>query len=132
MKKILNNNQQGVAALLTIVIISAAVLIMAFTASLLGLGELDLGFTSQKGGEALSAADSCIEEALRRLRLDSNYSGGTLNVGNGSCIINITANGNDRTITAESTIGDYHKKIQAEATLSGSDTAINSWQELDN
>jgi len=121
-----------VAALLTIVIISAAVLIMAFSASLLGLGELDLGYTSQKGGEALSAADSCVEEALRRLRLDSDYSGGDLNVGQGSCIINITVNGSDRTITAESTVGEYHKKVQAEATLSGSDTAITSWQEMDN
>ena len=129
MKKSIKKNQSGIAALLTVVIVAAATLIMAYSASLLGLGELELGYTSQKGAEALSAADSCVEEALRRLRLDSNYSGGTLNVGNGSCIMNITANGNDRTIAAESTIGEYHKKIEAQIALSGNVITINSWEE---
>ncbi|MFH1661925.1 MAG: hypothetical protein ABIA02_02420 [Candidatus Falkowbacteria bacterium] len=124
------NNNRGMAALLTVVIIAAATLIMAFNASLLGLGELDMGYTSQKGAEASSIADGCVEEAMRRLRLDSNYSGGTLNIGSGSCIIGIVADGNNRTITVTGTAQEFHKKIQATATLSGSDTALNTWQEI--
>ena len=123
------NNQGGMAALLTIIIIAAATLIMAFNASLLGMGELDLGYSSQKGGEAVSVVSSCAEEAMRRLRSDSSYSGGTLNVGDGSCIINVESSGGDRTIYATSTVGSYHKKITVEATLSDSNTVINSWQE---
>lgn len=126
------SDQQGVAALLTVIIIAAATITMAFTASLLGLGELELGYISQKSSETLSVADSCAEDTLRRLRLDLNYSGGMLNVGDGSCIINITPDGDNRTIIVESVIEKYYKKIQVEATLSGSNTAINSWQELDN
>ena len=103
---------------------------MALNSSLLGLGELDLGYTKQKGGEASSIADACIEESLRRLRLDSNYSGGSLNINDNSCIINIQSSGNNRTITTTSTVDIYHKKIKVEATLSGSNTAINSWQEI--
>jgi len=123
-------NKQGIAALLTIVIISVAVLIMALSASSLGLGELELGYTSQKSGEALAVADSCTEEALRQLRLSASYTGGSFNVGDGSCIITVIASGTQRTITAESTVGDYHKKIQVTATLLGSETAINTWSEL--
>ncbi len=123
------NNQRGMAALLTIVIISAATLIMAFNASLLGLGELDLGYTAQKGSQALSVADSCVEEALRRLRLNSSYSGGTLSSGNGSCTVNVEASGSNRTITTTSTVDEFHKKIQVTATLAGSNTTINTWQE---
>ncbi len=127
------NCQSGVAALLTIIIVSAATLIMAYNASLLGLGELDMGYASQKGGEALSMADGCVEDAFWRLRLDSAYSGGNMTVSDGSCIINILANGNDRVISViASTTGDYYKKIEANITLS-SDTipliTINSWEE---
>jgi hypothetical protein len=124
-----NLNQKGVAALLTIVIIAAATLIMAFNSSLLGLGDLELGYTLQKGGEATSIADACIEETMRRLRLESDYSGGTLNIGENSCIINVESSGNNRTITTTSTVDIYHKKIKVTATLSDSNTTINTWQE---
>lgn len=134
MKKVLKNlqnDQRGIAAILTVLIVSAATLIMAFNSSLLGLGELDLGYTSQKAGEAMSVADSCVEESLRRLRLDSSYAGGSINVNVNSCVINIVAVGGSRTIVVESTVGEYHKKIQVEAVLSGRDVTINSWQEVD-
>ena len=124
------SNQQGMAALLTVVIIASATLIMAFNASLLGLGELDLGYTMAKGGKAMSVASACVEEAMRQLRFDPAYSGGSLNVGDGSCIISIGVNGNDRTIITIGTVDKYNKKIQATATLSGANTIINTWQEL--
>ncbi len=127
------NNQSGIAALLTIIIVSAATLIMAYNASLLGLGELDMGYASQKGGEALSLADGCAEDAFWRLRLNSGYSGGNLTMSGGSCIINVTANGNDRTIVATaSTTGNYYKKIRADVTLSADAIpliTVNSWEE---
>jgi len=135
MKKIFAKNQKtqkGIAALIVVLVISVSTLIMALNSSFLGLGELDLGYTSQKGGEALVLADSCVEETLRRLRIESNYSGGVLNIDDGSCIISIVVAGGDRTITVESDIDGYHKKIQVGATLSGRDIAVNFWQELDN
>lgn len=131
-------NQRGVAALLTIVIIAVATLIMAYSASMLGLGELDLGYTSQKGTEALSVADGCMEETLRRIRLDTNYGLGagsiSLLVSNGSCIINVVDLGsNQRRITITGTItdtsGDYNKKVEAELTLDSNIIAIDSWIE---
>lgn len=129
-------NQRGVAALLTIVIISTAALIMAYSASILGLGELEMGYDSQQGGEAFSAADGCMEEALRQLRIDTGYSGDSLNLSNGSCIISISGAGNDRIITVIGTVGDYNKKIETDITFSDSAITgvvitINSWQELD-
>lgn len=126
--------KSAVAALLTVIIISAVVLIMAYTASMLGLGELDLGYTSQKGAETLSVADGCIEETMRRIRLDTNYGVGageiSLTVSNGSCIIQVTdLGGNQRRITVVGTSGDYNKKIQTEITLDNNVISINSWEE---
>lgn len=124
------NNEKGMVALVTIIIVAAATLIMAFNASLLGIGELDLGYTSQKASEAMSVADSCAEEALRRLRFDSGYSGGSLNVGDGSCIIDIVNSGN-YIIIVDGSVGEYNKKIQLDVILNGSNTIIDSWQEVE-
>lgn len=68
------NPRSGFAALLAIVVIGAAALIMAYNASLLGLGELESGYTSQRGAEAFAIADGCMEEALRRLRINPSLS----------------------------------------------------------
>ena len=132
--KILNlKSQTGVAALLTIVIVGAATLIMAFSASILGLGELEMGYTSQQGAEAFAIADGCMEEALHRLRLDASYSGDSLNLGDGSCTITVETSGNNSTTTVTANINEeYYKKIQTAVMVSSGVVTINSWEELDN
>lgn len=130
-------NKKGVAAMVTVVIIGAAALLMAFSASMLGLGELEQGYVAQQGGEVFAAADGCLEEALRRLRLDDQYavsSTENLTLFNGSCTIDTTDLGsNQRRVVVKGTVGDYNKKIQIEITLSGAALniiTIDSWAEL--
>lgn len=130
-------SQSGIAALLTVLIISAAVLIMAVGASFLGLNELNMGYTFQKGGEAMALADGCLEEALLRLKRDNNYgiSAGDipLTLGQGSCIINITDLGfGQRRIQVQGKAGDFYKNIQAEASVNQEAVNITLWQELEN
>ena len=121
--------EDGIAALLTIVIIGAASLIMAYSASILSLGDLELGFDSQKGSQAFALADGCMEEAMRRLEIDDLYVGGTLSIGDNSCIIVISSSGSDRTILVTSEVDIYHKKIEAQVTLSSGELVLNSWEE---
>lgn len=130
------SNESGLAALLVIVIVAAAILLMSFSALLLGLGELDLGYTSQKGGEAFFVADGCLEETLGRIRSEPSYGIGeeiNLSVSNGLCIINVIDIGGDqRRITVLGKSGDYNKKIEAEISLSGNVITIDSWKEKEN
>jgi DNA/RNA endonuclease YhcR with UshA esterase domain len=131
------NNQHGIAAFLTIVIVAAASLIVAYSASIMGLGELDLGYTSQQGGEALSVADGCMEETMRRIRLSTSYGvgSGTINltVSNGSCTIDVTDLGSSkRRIIVVGTKGDYNKKIQLDLTLTGNVITVDAWEEAGN
>ena len=134
--KILNlQSQDGIVALLTIVIIATASLLVAYSASIMGLGELELGYYSQQGAEAFSVADGCMEEGLRRFRFDSGYSGGSLNLGDGSCIISVAGVGSTRIFTVTGTVGQYNKKIEAnlsftESVTTGVVITITSWQEL--
>ncbi|MDP2684255.1 MAG: hypothetical protein Q8P20_04305 [bacterium] len=127
-------NNKGAAALISVLIISAAALVIAFSSSLLGLGELDMGYTSQKSSEALSVADGCMEETFQRIKLNTTYGVGAgdinLTLGNGSCIIAVADLGSGgRTITISSNIGKFNKKIESDITITGSNITIDSWVE---
>ena len=124
------NNKAGIAALFTVIVIGSAALLMAYGAVMLGIGELEVGYTSSRGGEAFALADGCIDEALERLRVNGSYSGGILTLPNGKCDILVTPSGIQRTITVTSTINNtYYKKLQAVVTV-GSAITIDSWLEL--
>ncbi len=122
--------EKGIATLLIIVIIGAAVLIMAFSSSILGLGDLNMAYTAQKGKEAFYIADGCVEEALRRLKIDSLYTGDSLNLGSGSCIISIESAGDSRDILIIGEVDDYQKRLEINATISNGIISINSWEEI--
>ncbi len=127
--KIINNN--GIAALLVVVIVSAVTLIMSYGSLFLGLGEVEMSYINDRGKEAFFIADGCMEEALQRIKMDINYSGGSLNLGSGSCTINISGAGSGRTIVVIGSMGKYNKKIQSDITLSGNVITIDSWKELE-
>jgi hypothetical protein len=65
--------RRGAAALLLVLGVSAALLIMA--KSLADIGYLDLDtITSENCGDiALYSAETCVEEALRRIQLESGF-----------------------------------------------------------
>ena len=127
-------SQSGIAALLTVVIISAAVLIMARSASLSGINEIEIAYLSSESGEALAIAEGCAEETLRRLQIDSSYTASDviLSVGNGSCTINIAANGDERTITVLGNVRDYYKKIEVNTSLGSGQITIDNLREISN
>jgi hypothetical protein len=132
MLKNIVKSQSGLAALLIIVIIGAMALIMVKSASLLGIGEVNMAYTFEKGGETLIMTEGCAEETLRRFQLNSDYTASdfSLPIGNGQCTINTTADGDQRTITVLGNVADYYKKIQATATFNNGQITIDSWQEL--
>ena len=117
-KQPLAYDNNGAAALIVVVVIAVATLIMAVTASSLGLGELDQGYTGQQGAEAFAVADGCMEETFRLIRLDTSYgvASGSLNLTttNGSCTIEVSSSGSTRTITVKGTHTNYHVKLRAE------------------
>jgi uncharacterized protein YdiU (UPF0061 family) len=125
------NKRPGIALMIVIVIIGTAALIIALNASLLGLGELQFGYTSQQGSETLSLADGCVEETFRRLQLDRAYPGGSLTVDGGSCLIDIFVCGLNRIITVQSVIGAYHKSIRMDVDISSNnEILVTSWEEI--
>lgn len=124
------NNTDGAVLIITVVVLGVAALIMALNATLLGIGSLDLGYTSQQHSETVSLADACVEEALYRLRNNNSFSGATLSLGSGQCILSVTPSGLNRTIHVTATIDTITAVVVVESIL-GADTSITvtSWQE---
>lgn len=132
------SKNRGIAALMIIVILGSAALILAVSSSLLGLGELDNAVTREEGSEALVLTEGCLDESLRRTRLNVNYgltappSPIVLAVSNGSCTINVSANGSERTVSiVGNTSNNFYKKIEAKFSLSGNIVTLVSWVEKD-
>ncbi|MBI2052872.1 MAG: hypothetical protein HYT34_01355 [Candidatus Ryanbacteria bacterium] len=124
-------SRRGIAAILIIVVLGTASLLMALYASLLGIGDLNMGYAGEEGGKAFAIADGCLEETLRRIRLDVNYSGGTFPLEGGSCDILIAGIGSgSRTVTITGSINNYYKHIQAALTLTGNEITLTDWREL--
>jgi hypothetical protein len=124
----IKNNQQGMIALLTVIIISMAALTMVTTASLIGIDQLDMYYSADQGEEALILADGCLDDILRRIKLDpaslpADY---TLPLDNGFCIIGMP---NNSVISVAGHVGNYVKRLQANITIDGTKVILNNWQE---
>jgi hypothetical protein len=109
----------GFAALLTIVIVSGATLVAAFGATLAGLGELESGFVSQRGGAAQAYAEGCLEETLYRLKRDTGFNGMSTVGTYGACEVSVTGSGLSRTITVDASVdeGEYHAYLTVNVAL---------------
>lgn len=121
--------QQGFVVLLLILVIASVVFVIAYNAVLVGLRELEMGYTAHKGEEVHALAEGCIEETLRQFSFDSNYVGGDISVGNGTCTIVVTNDNGNKVVTVDAQVGKYYSTIEANVTISTSPYIINSWEE---
>jgi len=117
--------------MMMVIILAVGILIVSTTA-LIGMDDLEIGFSQEAGGQSLLAAESCAEEAMLRLSRSSSYTGGTLGVGESTCTITVTGTPcGSCTIDVASTRDNFTRNIQVGVTVSGSSVDITSWEEED-
>ncbi len=127
---ILKNNS-GAAALFIVLIISVVSFLIAKNISILGLGELDMSYTSSKEKGVFYLADSCLEDVLHRIQYDNFYTanGEILNLNNGSCIIDITANNSNRLVNIKAHKNNYYKNINVQAEILTNKIVLKNFRE---
>lgn len=132
------DKQQGAIALLTVLILMAASLVIIAGLSLRGIHSLTAVDIFRRGEEVGGGADGCAEEALRRLRDNAGYTGGTVTLGGTACTISVTDDGGgQRTIRVAGTRADVtrHLRVLAQVgtvVLSGRTVGtltLTSWEE---
>ncbi len=130
----IKKHQQGISLLIVIIIIGSALLIITTSALVVGLGERQIGYISQRGDEALALADGCLDEAKIRIRRNTSYGLGQgalpLSLANGSCTIQITDLGaNQRQIDSVSTVVEFTKHIRATIQINAGILTSLTWEE---
>ena len=126
--------ESGFIAFTSLLIISAAALAIAVSISFLGIGEAKSSLDFKKGQEVLKIAESGAEEALLRLRDNARYTDGTLNLGDGSCTINVSGSGSEKTIAISATIPgtpQYVRKLKVIAKRVGNSINLTGWEETE-
>lgn len=121
-------NQTGMAALLTIVIVGMATLTMVITSSLLGMDQLEMSYSRDKGREAFYLAESCLSDCLRKIKMNPGslpYSY-TLPADNGFCIINMLDN---NTISAVGQVENHTKRLRISIAVNGKKITVTDWRE---
>lgn len=130
---ILEKNSGGFIALISILIIGSIVLVISIGLSLRSVSETNMSLSQQQSNIALSLANLCAEQALMKLESVLNYSGSeTLNIDGNSCsILAITGSGNtNRTVTTQSAVAGYTRKVKAVVSQISPIMQITSWEEV--
>ncbi|TAN57948.1 hypothetical protein EPN15_02535, partial [Patescibacteria group bacterium] len=130
--------ESGQLALLSLLIIGAITLAAALSASFVSRTEIGRGFRASQASTAQAVAESCFEEALYRLKSDSAYEGGNVNIGDGNCSITIiNDDANTRSITVIGSLDKIRRKIEAKVQIapfqiiSRTEAVTDSWHQTD-
>lgn len=126
------NNQDGYIALIAVLIIVVATLAIGLSLNSLSIGETQSGLLAQQSIQSQSIADSCMNEAYQKLKFDGTYTGGSLNIGQGSCTITVVPTALDYLITVQSDVNNIITKIESNIILNGNNITLNSWQNIYN
>ncbi|GEM_PF-3709357 len=131
------NSKNGFVALVTLLLVSVSTLLAASTLLYLSGSESLQGFQSAESLAVLQIGDSCIEEALFRLKNSQTYSGGSIPIGDGSCDVALTGSGGSgstREIYASSSIitsiGSFTRRITASSTITANAAKISTTTDI--
>jgi hypothetical protein len=126
-----SKNNKGATMIITVAVILTAALIMAVSSVMSGLSEAEIGYLAIKTDYAQDIAESCADEALNQLRINSSFVANSLSLpmNEGSCILTITNNGSKRNIDVQGVLDKHQKKIMITANVDGSgNITIDSWK----
>ena len=126
------NAKRGYITLMSVLVVAAIGTAIAVSIISLGLGVSRSSFALEQSSHAKALANSCAEEALQQIRDSTSFTGtGSLSLAQGVCEYNvINDGGQNRTITASSTVGVIARKVKIIVDTINPTINISLWQEV--
>lgn len=118
-------------ALVTVLIFGAVAIIVITMGISLMVIQLQSGLQFSSGQEALSVAESGMENALIRLLRNPNYSGETLTFPGATATITVTGTAPNKTVTVVADTLYSVRTIQVTVIEQNGISEVSSWQELE-
>ena len=129
MKNNYNKHNQKGQALVTLLVFSTIAILVTGTAVAIALANLDSTTTSSLSTQAFTMAETGAENAIRSLLRNSNYSGETLNLNNGT--VTITVSGPEtKIITVEAELSSIKRTMQVTGSFENNIFTVTDWQEI--
>lgn len=122
----MKNNGQALISLLVFAVVGMIVVTGAVAVMIINMSTTT---TFALGDETYQLAEAGVENGILRFLRNSNYTGETLPIGNGSATITVSGNPTV-TITSEGVIGNDHRRLQVVGTYSNNIFTITSWTEI--
>jgi|GEM_PF-2737825 len=118
--------------LLVVIIIGAAGLAMSLSILNLGVGES--GLVQMRRGQSVAKwwAESCLANALIRLKEETDYQGETLSSNQQSCIINVSQSGEPwsrATVSVVAKLNDFQQSLSATVIRVDENWRLSVWRE---
>ena len=121
-----NQKGQALITLIIFVVVATTVIAGAVTATI--INSQTTGKLAQSE-ESLKIAEGGGDLAILKLLRNPNYSGETINLGNGTATITVTGSGT-KTIVSQGSEGNFVRKIQIVGTFTNNVFSVSSWSEI--
>ena len=99
-------------AILTVIALLAFSLSLSVAVTYLSINESQAGLAVSRGAGALAHAEGCAEDALLRSTRDENYSGGTYDYFEGTCVIDVARDGTVWTVDVAGTKDGFTRTVR--------------------
>ncbi len=122
-------SDSGYIALITVIVLGVVVSVVATSLVLLGLGYSRTSLSEMQSASAKSAADACVEDALRQIRLLPSFTGsGNLTLNNASCSYTV-ANSTTSSIVSSGISGNVTRRVTVDISSRTPTILFTKWQE---
>lgn len=122
-----NNTKSGSVALISVLVISAILLILVSSMTETHISVSNQFLNDYNDRIGYYDSESCLEESIRKLEVDVNFSGSSIIDENGSdCTSTISGSGTNRNISIVNVNGDYTQQYLGQITITVNGTANNA------
>lgn len=122
------NSEKG-QTLITLLIFVVVAVSVTTAAIMLTVMSSSKATARQESTITYNIAESGAENALMRLIRDTNYSGETLPVGNGTALVTVTGT-NPKTIRSTGTNGNFQRTVEITVNYTNNILTVSSWKEV--
>jgi len=120
--------EHGYVAFITVLMIAELVLGLLLSLPLITTDTLKSVQSLKTGIKTREIANSCAEIAFLEIQRDINYTGESLSIESGSCIISVTDTASGKDISVEASVEEYTKTLTIQIEILAKSINVTSWQ----
>lgn len=121
--------KSGFIAIITVLSLLVFSVSLSIAMTYLSISESQTVLDSLFGEQTLALSESCVEEALLKLRNDPSYTGESMSMLDGDCQVDVSTDASEATILAQALKNGYARSIRMTVGIDITGLQPHTWQE---